>query len=71
MILFLVSKILSILEFCKNWGYTLILKNKGFKTMDYRYFLQLIKKYPEILKLTSREFKIWLEVFNANKNNQC
>ena len=69
MTLFLISKILSILEFHKNWGYALILKIKGLKIMDYRYFLQLVKKYPEILKLTSGEFKIWLEVFNANKNN--
>ena len=38
--------------------------------MDYRYFLELIRKYPEILKLTSKEFKLWLEVYNANISNK-
>ena len=33
MILFLISKILSILKFHKNWGYTLILKIKGLNKM--------------------------------------
>ena len=41
MILFLISKILSILEFYKNWGYTLILKNKGLNKMKEKILLTI------------------------------